>query len=184
MRLSIFPDVGGMRVLIVYASVHGSTAEVARFIVDALQAGGIAADAAAANPAPPVEGYAAVILGSAVHNGLWLPDMAAFVRRSQATLSNRPVYLWLNCMRAIERDGYAYVSNNYLPNLRSNALAFRKIGIFAGKVDMSTINQDEAWTLTFNYDGASDPFALAGDHRDWNSIRAWTEQVADDLLCE
>jgi menaquinone-dependent protoporphyrinogen oxidase len=170
-----------MRVLIVYASVHGSTAEVARFVGDALRARGIEAGAMAANPAPSVEGCDAVILGSAVHNGLWLPEMTAFVRQSQGMLSNRPLYLWLNCMRPIERDGYAYVTSNYLPNLLSRALSFRKIGIFAGKVDMSTLNRDEAWTLTFNYDGASDPFALAGDHRDWDSIRAWAEQIADDL---
>ena len=27
-----------------------------------------------------------------------------------------------------------------------------------------------------------DPFTLDGDHRDWNAIRAWAEQVADDLV--
>ncbi len=171
-----------MRILTVYASAHGSTAEVGRFIAGVLQARGIKASATAAGEARPVEEFDAYILGSAVHNGLWLPEMAAFVRQLRSVVSDKPVYLWLNCLRAIEPGGYAYVTNNYLPNLLSRTLSFRKIGIFAGKVDMTTINQDEAWTLTFRYDGGRDPFTLSGDHRDWNAIRAWAEQVADDLV--
>lgn len=152
-----------MRILTVYASAHGSTAEVGRFIADVLRARGIEATATAAGLARQVEGFDAYILGSAVHNGLWLPEMATFVRRS--VLSDEPVYLWLTCMRAIEPGGYAYVTNNYLPNLLSRTLSFRRIGIFAGKIDMTTINQDEAWTLAFRYDGSRDPFVLGGDHR-------------------
>ena len=174
-------DLSFMRILTAYASAHGSTAEVGRFIAEVLQARGIEAIATAAGLAWPVEGYDAYILGSAVHNGLWLPEMATFIRQSRGLLSDKPVYLWLTCMRAIEPDGYAYVTNNYLPNLLSRTLSFRKIGIFPGKIDMTTINRDEAWTLAFRYDGSRDPFTLGGDHRDWNAICAWAEQIADDL---
>lgn len=170
-----------MRILTVYASAHGSTAEVGGFIADVLQTRGIEAAATAAELAWPVEGYDAYILGSAVHSGLWLPEMATFVRRSRGVLSGKPVYLWLTCMRAIEPGGYAYVTNNYLPNLLSCSLSFRRIGIFAGKVDRTTINPDEAWTIAFRYDGSRDPFTLDGDHRDWGAIHAWAEQIADDL---
>jgi menaquinone-dependent protoporphyrinogen oxidase len=173
-----------MRVLTVYGSVHGSTAEVGHFIAEALQARGIDSDVTEAASASAVEGYDAHVLGSAIHSGLWLPAMASFVRRSSSLLSGRPLYLWLSCMRAIEPGGYAYVTDNYLPNLLPRTLSFRKIGIFAGKVDLTTISQDDAWTLTFRYDGAGDPFKLVGDHRDWDSIRAWAEQVADDLLAD
>ena len=171
-----------MRILTVYASAHGSTAEVGHFIAGVLQARGVEVDAKAAGEARPVEGYDAYILGSAVHNGLWLPEMATFVRQLRSVVSDKPVYLWLTCMRAIEPGGYAYVTNNYLPNLLSRTLSFRRIGIFAGKIDMTTINPDEAWILTFRYDGSRDPFTLGGDHRDWNAIRAWAGQIADDLL--
>jgi menaquinone-dependent protoporphyrinogen oxidase len=171
-----------MRILAVYASAHGSTAEVGRYIAGVLQARGIETTATAAGLASPVKGYDAYILGSAVHNGSWLPEMATFVRRSRRILSDKPVYLWLTCLRAIEPGGYAYVTNNYLPNVLSRALSFRRIGIFAGKVDMTTIDHEEAWMLTFRYDGGKDPFTLVGDHRDWNAIRAWAEQIADDLV--
>ncbi len=179
--LSFGLGLGFMRVLTVYASAHGSTAEVGRLIAGVLQARGIKADAIATGQTWPTEGYDAYILGSAIHNGLWLPEMASFVRQIRSVVADKPVYLWLNCMRAIEPGGYAYVTNNYLPNILSRSLSYRRIGIFAGKVDTTTINPDEAWTLTFRYDGNSDPLALAGDHRDWKAIRAWAEQIADDL---
>ena len=170
-----------MRVLTAYASAHGSTAEVAGFIADVWRRRGINTDVTAVGSAQSVEGYDAYALGSAVHNGLWLPDMAHFVRRSLPQLSRKPVYLWLNCLRLTEPDGYAYVTNNYLPNLLDHRLSFRKIGLFAGKVDLTAIHEDEVWTLTFRYDGSKPPAMMAGDYRDWNLIRAWAEQVAADL---
>jgi menaquinone-dependent protoporphyrinogen oxidase len=171
-----------MRTLTVYASAHGSTAEVGRFIADILKARGIDSDAAAAGSASPDEAYDAYILGSAVHHGLWLPEMAAFARQLRGMVSDKPVYLWLSCVRVLEPDGYACVTNNYLPNFLPRPLSFRRIGVFAGAVDRTRIGPNDAWTLTFRYDGKSDPFALGGDHRDWNAIRAWAEQVADDLV--
>jgi len=171
-----------MRILSIYASAHGSTAEVARFMGEVWQQRGLEALVTGVGAVRSIEGHDAYVLASAVHNGLWLPEMATFVRRSRGVLSDKRVYLCLTCLRAIEPGGYAYVTNNYLPNLLSRTLSFRRIGIFAGKIDMTTINQDEAWTLAFRYDGSSDASGLAGDHRDWNAIRAWAEAVGDDLV--
>jgi menaquinone-dependent protoporphyrinogen oxidase len=171
-----------MRVLSVYASAHGSTAEVARFLAEVWRGRGMETELAAVGPAVPLEGYDAYALGTAIHHGLWLPEMASFVRRARGELARKPLYLWLTCLRAVEPGGYAYVTNNYLPNVLPRALSFRKIGIFAGKVDPETLSPDETWTLTFRYDGARNPATLSGDHRDWNAIGAWAEQVADDLV--
>jgi menaquinone-dependent protoporphyrinogen oxidase len=170
-----------MRALTVYASAHGSTAEVARFIADIWRKCGIDTDVAAVGTGPSFAGYDAYVLGSAIHNGLWLPEMAALVRHQRELLARKPVYLWLNCLRAIEPDGYAYVTNNYLPNILDRKLSFRKIGLFAGKIDLATINEDERWTLTFRYDGRENLDRLAGDFRDWEKIRDWAEQAAADL---
>jgi menaquinone-dependent protoporphyrinogen oxidase len=170
-----------MRVLIVNASAHGSTAEVARVIADIWRGRGIETDVAAVGAAPSLAGYDAYALGSAIHNGLWLPDMATFVRRSHQQLAKKPVYLWLTCLRLLEPEGYAYVTNNYLPNILDRKLSFRKIGVFAGKIDIAAINEDEVWTLTFRYDGRKTLAGLAGDYRDWDKIRDWAEQVAADL---
>ena len=170
-----------MRILSVYATAHGSTAEVAAFIADAWRAHGIETDVAAVESVGSIEGYDAYALGSAVHNGLWLPDMANFVGRSLPQLALKPVYLWLNCLRVLEPDGDAYVTKHYLPNMLDRTLSCRRIGVFAGKIDRATIDEREIWMLTFRYDGSRTPAMMAGDHRDWQLIRAWADQVAADL---
>lgn len=170
-----------MRAVMVYASAHGSTAEVARFIADIWRKRGIEIDVAAVGAIPSLSGYDAYVFGSAIHNGLWLPEMATLVRHSRELLAKKPLYLWLNCLRVLEREGYAYVTNNYLPNILGRDLSFRKIGVFAGKIDLATINEDERWTLTFRYDGRENLDRLAGDYRDWDKIRDWAEQAAADL---
>jgi menaquinone-dependent protoporphyrinogen oxidase len=170
-----------MRILSVYASAHGSTAEVARFMGEVWRQRGLETLVSGVGALQVVEGHDAYVLASAVHNGLWLPEMATFVRRSHGVLSGKPVYLCLTCLRAIEPGGYAYVTNNYLPNLLSRTLSFRRIGIFAGKIDTATLSGDETWTLTFRYDGSRELSTLSGDHRDWGVIRDWASAVADDL---
>lgn len=170
-----------MRLLTIYASAHGSTAEVARFVGDIWRKRDIETDVAAAGSAPTLSEYDAYALGSPIHSGLWLPEMATFVRRSSELLAAKPVYLWLNCLRVLEPEGYAYVTNNYLPNILRRSLSFRKIGIFSGKIDLTTINEDELWTLTFRYDGRKNLERLASDHRDWDKIHDWAEQVAADM---
>jgi len=170
-----------MRVLIVFASSHGSTGEVARFIADVLRERGVESDITSAAVAGSARKYDACLLGSAVHNGLWLPEMSFFVRRQRTSLAEKPLYLWLNCLRVTEPEGYAYVTNHYLPNILTGKLPFRKIGIFAGKIELDAIDKDEEWTLSFRYDGKKTPADLAGDYRDWDGIRTWAEQVASDL---
>ena len=170
-----------MRVLTVYASAHGSTAEVARFIADVWQKRNIETDVSPVGSAPSIRAYDAVVLGSAVHNGLLLPEMASFLRRSHEDLARKALYLWLNCLRVIEPEGYVYVTNNYLPNILDRKLSFRKIGLFAGKVDLAMIDENERWTLTFRYDGRENLKHLAGDFRNWDRIRDWAEQIAADL---
>jgi menaquinone-dependent protoporphyrinogen oxidase len=170
-----------MRVLVAYASTYGSTTEVARFIGDTVGSRGSEVTVADASSPVADDGYDAFILGSAVRHGTWLPEMEAFVRRSRAAMYGKPAFLWLTCLRVLEPGGHAYATDNYLPTLLTRELPFRSIGLFAGKLDAALLDRQEAWTFTFRYDGPGSFVALAGDHRNWAAIRAWAEQVADDL---
>jgi menaquinone-dependent protoporphyrinogen oxidase len=170
-----------MRVLVACASAHGSTTEVAGTVGDAVRSRGHEVTVADASSQIAGDDYDAFILGSAVRHGTWLPEMAGCVRRLRVAMQGKPAFLWLTCLRVLEPGGHAYVSDNYLPNLLTGALPFRRIGIFAGKLDAALLNRQEAWTFTFRYDGPGSSIALAGDHREWAAIRAWAEQVADDL---
>jgi menaquinone-dependent protoporphyrinogen oxidase len=170
-----------MKVLMAYASVHGSTAEVAHFIRDVLESWGYEVDVADVIAISQVSNYDAVILGSAVHNGMALPEMTAFVRRFRDRLVRMPLYLFIMCIRALEVDGLDHVRYHYLPQSGLDDLPVEALGVFAGKLELDNINWNEAWTLAVRYDGTAAPREHDGDYRDWEAIQKWTMQVAESI---
>jgi menaquinone-dependent protoporphyrinogen oxidase len=81
-------------VLVVYASKHSSTAEIAKRIAAAMREVGCDAQARPAAEVDDVSGYAAVVLGSAVYAKRWQRDARAFARRHSAALRGMPVWLF------------------------------------------------------------------------------------------
>jgi menaquinone-dependent protoporphyrinogen oxidase len=76
------------QVLVVYASRHGSTSEVAERIAARLNRAGHRADVAAADGImAKVDGYRLVILGGALYNGRWHRDARRFLRRHRDELT-------------------------------------------------------------------------------------------------
>lgn len=82
-----------MKILVTAASKYGSTAEIARRIADVLSARGHDVDVEPADGAS-VAGHDAVVLGSAVYAGHWLPAAKDLVERVGPDLANRPVWLF------------------------------------------------------------------------------------------
>ena len=83
-----------MKVLVVAASRHGATAEIAEAIGARLRERGHVVDVG--NPAELTSpaGYGAVIIGSAVYAGSWLKDAREFVKRNADALSAARVWLF------------------------------------------------------------------------------------------
>ena len=86
-----------MKVLVSAASKHGATAEIgdriAAALRDALPAG-TDVDVVAAENVTTVDGYEAVVLGSAVYMGRWLDSARRLAETHAAELSTRPVWLF------------------------------------------------------------------------------------------
>jgi menaquinone-dependent protoporphyrinogen oxidase len=83
-----------MKVLVTAASKHGATTEIADWIDATLRAEGIDSVARHVELVESLEGFDAVILGSAVYAGHWLEPATAFVRRFEPELRERRVYLF------------------------------------------------------------------------------------------
>src|SRR5512145_1699808 len=102
------------KVLIAYATVHGSTAEVAQFI------GQVLAEYRFDVTVTPVENilsvaeYDAVILGSPIHTGMWLMPMTRFLNRFESELGRKPFYFFMTCIRVLEPDGYQHAREHYV----------------------------------------------------------------------
>lgn len=82
------------RVLVAYASKLGSTAEIAETIAHVLRDGGHHAVALPARDVTSLEGYDAVVLGSALYAAYWQRDAHRFVDRFREDLKARPLWLF------------------------------------------------------------------------------------------
>ena len=88
----------GNRVLVAYASKAGSTAEVAGAIGKRLAHAGLAVDVRRARNVRSVDGYAAVIVGSAIRAGQWLSEASGFVKTQKEALAARKTAYFTLCM--------------------------------------------------------------------------------------
>jgi menaquinone-dependent protoporphyrinogen oxidase len=81
-------------ILVAYASKHGATREIVERIAQTLTTAGQEAEARPVREAQDLDGYDAVVIGSAAYHGHWLKEAVEFVRRNQAILTDRPVWLF------------------------------------------------------------------------------------------
>lgn len=113
--------------------------------------------------------YQAVIAGSAIRMGKWLPEVVGFVKTHQDTLSRVPVAYFVVCM-TMKDD---MVENRpkvlaYLDPVRKQVPQVKPVdvGLFAGMVDFSKLSF--VHSLMLKVKGAPE-----GDFRNWEAIRTW-----------
>lgn len=172
------PDQGRDRqaVLVTAASLHGATAEIAVAIGNALADHGLAATVIPPGEVSDIDGYDAVILGSAVYAGHWLDAASDLASRCRSGLAARPVWLFSSgpvgeptgkLAQAMARDPVE------LPAIRAATCA-RDHQMFAGKLDRTALSLvQRAVLLAFP--------GLNGDFRDWDKVRHWADGIAQQL---
>src|ERR1700682_6256675 len=82
-----------MKLLVAFASRHGSTHEIANALAWQLGRAGHTVDVQTVDDSPTVEAYDAAVIGSAVYMGKWLPQAEQFVDLHQEQLPAMPVWL-------------------------------------------------------------------------------------------
>src|SRR5215216_4842008 len=142
-----------MRILVAYASAHGSTKEVAQFIGRVLSTYNTDVTVANVVDVQSVEGYDAYLLGSAIHASLWLQEMCTFFDRFEDQLAEKHLYFFITCIRALEEDGRQHALQYYFDYKLLDSFQVREFGVFTGKLDTSAITRQEQWFLAANYDG-------------------------------
>jgi menaquinone-dependent protoporphyrinogen oxidase len=163
-------------VLVTAASKHGATAGIARAIAKALTQHGLTVTLLAPDAVGSIEGYDAVVLGSAVYTGHWLDPAKELVARSRHELADRPVWLFSSgpvgdpSRKLVQQMGVDPVDVGDI----LTATKARGHRMFAGKLDRKNLGlAQRAALLAFR--------SLEGDFREWNEIRAWAESIAHDL---
>jgi menaquinone-dependent protoporphyrinogen oxidase len=159
------------RVLVAYATKHGSTREIAEEIGRVLDAAGLEAIAAPARAVVDLAPYDAVVLGSALYAAHWRREANRFVARHLEGLQSRPV--WLFSSGPLDRSADA----GTLPATPSVAATADLIGArehrtFGGRLLADTPGLVPQVLLTHP----------VGDFRSWNAIRDWAAAIASALV--
>jgi menaquinone-dependent protoporphyrinogen oxidase len=159
------------RVIVAYASKHGSTAEIASTIAETLREAGLRVDLETADRVGTLALHDAVVLGSAVYAGAWQKSAVAFGERFAPELRVRPT--WLFSSGPVGESASAGPGD---PPRDARRLA-EKVRVqghawFGGALLPGTPGFIERLMLR----GGS-----GGDFRDFDAVRAWARQVAESL---
>lgn len=156
-------------ILVTYATRFGSTEEVAEAIAQTLREGGHMVDCWSMAEVRSLEGYTAVVLGSAVNYGKWIPVAAEFVREHQDALGDVPVALFTVHIQNIADDAASRQNRfAYLNEVRPYVQPVCE-GFFAGRFNRhAAVELIPRW-LAF--------FVPTFDFRKWDKIRTWANSL-------
>ena len=162
------------RVLIAYATKHGTMAEVAATIAGELRVAGFEVDVQRVEEAADITWYDAVIVGSALYMARWRGEAVDFLRRHREALAQRPIWLFHGGPLTNEPETF----EQHLPD-GVRALAAR-IGVrgnvtVGGRLLPGTPGLIEGLMLRSG---------TAGDYVDHAAIRAWAREIAAELRPE
>jgi menaquinone-dependent protoporphyrinogen oxidase len=161
-----------VKVLVTVASKHGSTREIAAALAEELRHAAIETDLRALGTVHDLTGYDAVIFGSAIYMGSWLPEAQQFARQHQATLGQRPVWVFSSGPLGAETPRPPADRDRLTAPL--GAVAVRDHQVFVGKLDPADLGLGERLAVKVVQ-------APAGDFRDWAAIRGWAQEIAATL---
>lgn len=171
--MTAYPD----RTLVVHASSGGSTKAVAEFIAARLRVEGVVADVRPLDERPDLDGYDAVVLGSAVRGGALLPAAEHFVLRNVDALRVMPVWLFSLGVSPSLRGPVGHVLRAAVPSRIAGLCQLigpRDYHAFAGVVPRAgapLLSRVLLWACGGRY----------GDLRDWPAIDAWAADIGGYL---
>jgi menaquinone-dependent protoporphyrinogen oxidase len=160
------------KILVGYATRTGSTIGVAEAIGRSLSERGFLVEVKPLREHPKVEGYDAVVLGSAINGAAWLPEAVSFLRSNASAVSGVPFAAFcVHSMNGGDNDKQTKKRLAYLDRVREVVRPTDE-GFFLGKgPDPEDTSLIARWA--FKAFGGSGE----GDMRDWDKIGAWAGQV-------
>ncbi len=165
-----------MRILVVYASADGSTAEIARRIAQRLRERGHDVSEQPAGSPGSLHGIDAVVLGSAIHDRQWLDEATSLVDGNRQDFRSRPFWTFSVGMPDALPKAVRKIARTEEDAIVSQLGDLRPRGhrLFSGVVKPSQFPL--ASRIFLRLAGGR-----YGDFRDWPAIDRWALEIADEL---
>jgi menaquinone-dependent protoporphyrinogen oxidase len=159
-----------MKALVAVSSKHGGTQEIGQAIAESLRAAGIDADVIPPERVPSLDGYDAVVAGSALYMGRWMGPARDFVNGHADALRGRPVWLFASGpVTGVEDPADAAEGLKLL-----ELVGGRDFRLFPGRLERDGLGFAERTLVRM----IKSPW---GDYRPWESIRQWADAIATAL---
>lgn len=160
-----------MKVLVTAASRHGATRELAQVIDEVLVERGLDVTLLPPDEVADVSEYDALVIGSAVYAGRWLPDAKAIVQRHAAVLRMKRVWLFSSGPLGEPPLPPEDPPDGVVLRETIEAAEHR---VFPGRLDPAALGTGERLIVKVVR-------APAGDFRPWPAVRAWAAAIASAL---
>lgn len=200
-------DSPAKKVLVAYATMAGSTAEVAQAVGEELGRRGVTVEVRPIEQVNDLHGYTAVVVGGPMILG-WHRGALQFLRKHRERLKHIPLAVFVTAMSLTQTgehsvDGVPVVLDDQLPKPAQTPgrLSFREryarlanycrpivraarparpvsIGVFAGRLEYGRLRW---WAVLFAMVIIQ---AAAGDRRNWEAIHAWAASLPAALHVE
>jgi len=172
-----------MPTLVTYASLRGSTAEIAQRIANVLKSKGIAVDIQPVDSisSSTLKKYDSVIVGSAVIGFEWLSSATSFLRQNSSQLSKINVWVYsCGCPNTSpKRFEKAWDVEGEPAKLEAackrEVRNIREHKMILGRFEKSHFTL--GWRLFWGCFGGK-----YGDFRDWDDIEGWANKVGDEIV--
>lgn len=161
-----------MRVLVSVASRHDATRELGTAIARVLQSAGIKVDVLDPERVASVEPYDAIVLGSAVYAGRWLPAARELADREVDRLRARHVWLFSSGPIGSPPRPEQEPADAIAIQERVDAVDHQ---VFEGRLDRARLSLAEKIV-------ASAARAQPGDFRPWDDVVEWARWIAAALV--
>jgi menaquinone-dependent protoporphyrinogen oxidase len=189
------------RILVTYATLAGSTAEVAQAVAEEIARRDVRVDLLPLSDVKDLTAYDGVVLGAPMIMG-WHRAALRFLRNNRGVLQRIPLAVLVMCMSLTQsgetsvggvpvyvderlpkppetagrlrfRERYTRLANYIRPILiATGPVKPVSIGVFAGRLDYGRLKW---WAVLFAMLVIQAP---AGDRRNWTAIRSWAAGLA------
>jgi menaquinone-dependent protoporphyrinogen oxidase len=162
------------KVLVAYATRCGSTMDVASAIAGELIKNGKSVDLQAIKNVTDLQGYSAVVLGSAIRMGNWVPEALKFVETHQAELGKLPTAIFSVHMNNLGEDEASKMARAGYHDGVHKLIKPASEAWFAGVINTNKMSfVDRLITKAMKIGNE--------DKRDWTVIRGWGQTLGSTI---